>query len=90
MHSRLSFFKAGSLSITLVILLSSVSAVFASTLPMTQEVILDRKTKNDRKTICILSLSVFDGKGVLAEDDDDYVCGLDQVSGFTAIPSAPT
>ncbi|ETS13797.1 hypothetical protein Q649_00422 [Bartonella quintana JK 73] len=40
--------------------------------------------------LCILSLSVFDGKGVLAEDDDDYVCGLDQVSGFTAIPSAPT
>ncbi|AFR25878.1 adhesin [Bartonella quintana RM-11] len=80
----------GSLSITLVTLLSSVSAVFALTLPMSQEVILDRKTKNDRKNICILSLSAFDGKGVLAEDGDGYVCGLDQVSGFTAIPSAAT
>ncbi|BBL52874.1 variable outer membrane protein B [Bartonella quintana] len=85
LHSRLSFFKAGSLSITLVTLLSSVSAVFALTLPMSQEVILDRKTKNDRKNICILSLSAFDGKDVLAEDGDGYVCGLDQVSGSDAL-----
>ncbi|ETS17104.1 hypothetical protein Q647_01372 [Bartonella quintana JK 7] len=47
LHSRLSFFKAGSLSIALVILLSSVSAVFASTLPMTQEVkYTDERIKN--------------------------------------------